>query len=230
MKLTTQNIRGLGGKRKQRNLSNRIKEEKLDIVFIQETKCLIDKIREIHIKQLIKYEYLEFKVDNIVGGILTLWNPQKLGILDVEASRNYLLMAIQPLGDKEVYLITNVYGLQKFKDKLRILISLEELRERYPVMPWILGGYFNMIRSPKKKGGTRILGRDSITFQNFLNDMRLVDMETKNGTSTQNNNQGGASKAASKLDRFIISEDLILTGLNLSTLILPFGGLDHWPI
>jgi len=93
-------------------------------------------------------------------------------------------MAIQPLGDKEVYLITNVYGLQKFKDKLRILISLEELRERYPVMPWILGGYFNMIRSPKKKGGTRILGRDSITFQNFLNDMRLVDMETKNGTST----------------------------------------------
>lgn len=33
---------------------------------------------------------------------------------------------------------------------------------------------------------------------------------------------------ASKLDRFIISEDLILTGPDLSTMILPFGGLDHW--
>lgn len=56
-------------------------------------------------------------------------------------------MVIQPLGDKEVYLITNVYGPQKLEDKLRLLISHEELRERYPVMPWILGGDFNMIRS-----------------------------------------------------------------------------------
>jgi len=78
MKLTTWNIRGLGSKRKQINLSNRIKEEKLDMVFIQVEKCSIDKIREIHSKWLIKYEYLEVKVDNTVGGILTLWNPHKL--------------------------------------------------------------------------------------------------------------------------------------------------------
>lgn len=72
MKLTTWNIRGLGSKRKRRNLSNRIKEEKLDMVFIQETKYLIDKIREIHRKWLINYEYLEFKSDNTTRGILTL--------------------------------------------------------------------------------------------------------------------------------------------------------------
>ncbi len=96
MKLTTWNIRGLGSKRKQRNLSNRMKEEKPDKVFVQETKCSIDKIREIHNKWLIKYECLEFKEDNTVGGILTLWNPHKLRILDVEASRNYLSVVIQP--------------------------------------------------------------------------------------------------------------------------------------
>jgi len=151
MKLTTWNIRGLGRKRKQRNPSNRIKEEKPDMVFIQETKCSIDKIREIHSKWLIMYEYIEFKVDNTSGGILTLWNPQKLGILDVEASRNYLSMVIQPLGDKEVYLITNVYGPQKLEGKLKLLSSLEELRERYLVMPWIVEGDFNMIRSLSEK-------------------------------------------------------------------------------
>lgn len=134
MKLTTWNIKGLGSKRKQRNLSNRIKEEKPDMVFIQETKCSIEKIREIHSKWLIKYEYLEVKADNTARGILTLWNPQKLEILDVEASKNYLSMVIQPLGDKEVYLITNVYGPQRLEDKLRLLISLEEIRKRHPVM------------------------------------------------------------------------------------------------
>ena len=33
-------------------------------------------------KWLIKYEYLEVKADKEARGILTLWNPQKLGILD----------------------------------------------------------------------------------------------------------------------------------------------------
>lgn len=75
MKLTTWNTRGLGSKRKQRNLSNRMKEEKLDMIFIQETKWSVEKIREIHSKWMIKYEYLEVKADKTIGGILTLCNP-----------------------------------------------------------------------------------------------------------------------------------------------------------
>jgi len=34
MKLTTWNIRGIGNKRKQKTLNNRIKEEKPDMIFI----------------------------------------------------------------------------------------------------------------------------------------------------------------------------------------------------
>lgn len=57
--------------------------------------------------------------------------------------------------------------------------------------------------------------------------MRLVNTETNNGIFTWNNKRGGASQVASKLDRFIISKDLILTGIDLSAMILPFGGSDH---
>jgi len=60
-------------------------------------------------------------------------------------------------------------------------------------------------------------------------NMGLVDTETVNDTFTWNNKRGGASQLASKLDRFIISEDLFLLGPSMSTSILPFGGLDHWP-
>ena len=35
---------------------------------------------------------------------------------------------------------------------------------------------------------------------------------------------------ASKLDRFMISEDLMLNKKEISARILPFGGSDHWPI
>lgn len=85
------------------------------MVFIQETKCSIDKIRQIHSKCLIKYEYLEVKENSTVGGILTLWNPHKFEILDAEASRNHLSMVIQPLGDKYCYTITNGMFLNFFK-------------------------------------------------------------------------------------------------------------------
>ena len=91
----------------------------------------MDKIREIHNKWLIKYEYVEVKANNSAGDILTLWDPQKFGILDAEASKNYLPVVCQPVGDKEIYMITNVYGPQKQADKLKLLISLENLSSRH---------------------------------------------------------------------------------------------------
>ena len=52
-----------------------MKVDKLDKIFIEETKCSIDKIREIHSKWPTKYEYLEVKADKTAGSILTIWNP-----------------------------------------------------------------------------------------------------------------------------------------------------------
>jgi len=189
----------------------------------------MDKIREIHNNWLIKYEYLEVKANNSVGGILTLSDPHKFGILDVEASKNYFSLVCQLVGDKEIYMITNVYGPQKQADKLKLLTSLEDLRARHPNMPWIVAGYFNIIRAiSKKKGRTRQLGRDSIAFQDFIMNMGLVDTEIINGTFTWNNKRGGASQVASKLDRFIVSEDLLLIGAAMTASIFPFEGSDQW--
>jgi len=66
---------------------------------------------------------------------LTLWDPQKLGMLDAEASRNYLSLVIQTLCDKKIYMITNVYNPQKLEEKLKLLTFLEMMREIYPDMP-----------------------------------------------------------------------------------------------
>ena len=145
MKFTSWNIRGLGSKRKQRLLSNRMKQVAPEVIFIQETKCYIQKIKQIHGKWLNRFEFLEVKVENTVGGILTLWNPQKIYMVDAEASINYLSMVIQLVGNKEVYLVTNVYGPKRLEGKLLFLDSLKKLKERHPKIPQILGGDFNMI-------------------------------------------------------------------------------------
>ena len=112
-----------------------MKQAAPDVIFIQETKCSIQKIRDIHSKWLNRFEFLEVKVENTAGGILTLWNPQKIGLIDAEASRDYLCVVIQPAGDKETDLVTNVYGPQRMDDKLKLLNSLETLIDRYVGIP-----------------------------------------------------------------------------------------------
>ena len=76
-------MRGLDSKIKQRILSNRMKQASPDMIFIQETKCSIQKIKQIHSKWPNRFEFLEVKVENTAGGILTLWKPQKIGMIDV---------------------------------------------------------------------------------------------------------------------------------------------------
>lgn len=88
-----------------------------------------------------------------------------------------------------------------------------------------------MIKSlSEKKGGTRALSKDSLAFQIFTENMKLVDVETNNGLFTWNNKRGGESQVASKLDRFIIFEDLMLLEKEIVASVLPIGGSDHWPI
>ena len=60
--------------------------------------------------------------------------------------------------------------------------------------------------------------------------MKLVDTDMINGLFTWNNKSGGESQVASKLEIFIISEDLMLTNKEMIVRILPFGGPDHWPV
>jgi len=110
------------------------------------------------------------------------------------------------VGDKETYLVTNVYGPQRVDGKLKFLDSLEDLRDKHSGISWILGGDFNMIKSlSEKKEGTRFLSKDSMTFQTFIDNMKLVDIVTSNGIFTWNNKRGGESQVVTKLEIFIIS-------------------------
>eukprot|EP00253_Pinus_taeda_P036567 PITA_36567 len=183
-----------------------MKQAAPDVIFIQGTKCSIQKIKEIHSKWLNRFEFLEVKAENTVGGILMLWNPQKIDIIDVEASRDYLSVVIQPVGDKEIYLVTNVYGPKRMDGKLRLLYSLQELREQHAKIPWILGGDFNMIKSlSEKKGGTRILSKESCAFQTFIDNMKLMHIVMNNDTFTWNNKRGkyqGIDKPRNRRFRF----------------------------
>ena len=116
-------------------------------------------------------------------------------------------------------------------DKLRFLESLVDLRDKHVGIRWIMGGDFNMIKSlSEKKGGTKILSKHSSAFQTFIDNMKLVDNDTSNGLFTWNNKRGGESQVGSKLDRFIILEELMPIDKEMIASVLPFGGSYHWSV
>jgi len=70
-----------------------------------------------------------------------------------------------------------------------------------------------MIKSlSEKKGGTRSLSKYSMAFQTFSNNIKLVDTNWNTGLFTWNNRRGGDSLVASNLDRFFMSENIMLDG------------------
>jgi exonuclease III len=231
MKVITWNIRGLNSPRKQRILRNKLKQEQPDLCFIQETKCTTDRMEAISKQHWRKYKMVAIEDHQRSGGILTLWNPQILNLIAAEATRYTLTVRMQIIGNTEEILCTNVYGPHGPEEKKGMIRDLEDIKGRATNLHWILAGDFNIITSlAEKKGGTRRLDRDAEEFSNFIDRAEMVDLQTKNGQFTWTNKRMNQFQVATRLDRFLISESIIMQGLTLDCNILPWGGSDHWPV
>jgi hypothetical protein len=165
----------------------------------------------------------------MVGGILTLWNPQVMNLLAFEATRYTLSVNMQIIGNTKVILCTNVYGPQMLEEKRRMLLDLEKLKSHAKNLHWILAGDFNNITTlVKKKGCARRLDRDAKEFSSFIDTVEMVDIKTSNGQFTWNNKLINQHQIATRLEKLLVSESIILQGLTLDCNILPLGGSNHW--
>ena len=82
----------------------------------------------------------------------------------------------------------------------------------------------------EKKGGISHLETNNLAFCQLIEDLKLVDLDTNNGIYTWNNKRGGKNQIASRLDRYLLSENLMQEKWNIENTILPVEGSDHWPI
>lgn len=108
---------------------------------------------------------------------------------------------------------------------------MQVIQRIYLEVPWIVGGDFNLIRSLEEKmGGIRKPDQYMEMFNDMIDDIRLVDIQTINGVYTWNNRRGGKNQIASRLDRFLVSETIMNKDVFVEEKIMPSLGSDHWPI
>ena len=82
----------------------------------------------------------------------------------------------------------------------------------------------------EKSGGLKRLEPDSARFKSLIEQLKMVDLETRNGIFTWSNKRIGPQHVACRLDRFLVSEALLESDQALEANILPKSGSDHWPI
>eukprot|EP00253_Pinus_taeda_P027885 PITA_27885 len=165
------------------------------------------------------------------GGIAILWNPNDI-ILDSWTYMSRILTGLgRIVGTKEQVVISGVYGPPSPGEKENFLNSMKIIRRLYSEVAWIIGGDFNLIRSlEEKKGGIRKMDHFMDKFNELIEDLRLVDIQTINGICTWNNRRGGKNQIASRLDRFLVSEGIMNKDIFVEAKIMPSLGSDHWPI
>jgi exonuclease III len=231
MKIITWNIRGLNGCSKQKLLWDLIIVEKPEILLLQETKCTSKDI-----DKLLPYCWklggvVAIDATGTTDGLAILWNTNVVLLENFITTKWSITADYRLIGSNKPGHLTNVYGPASPRDKQAFLRSLHYVASLAQHNNWTVGGDFNIIRSlEEKRGGSRRLDRDFGDFNTLIDDLHLIDLDTNNGLHTWTNRRTGIHQITCKLDRFLISESLMMEGIAMEAAILNISGSDHWPL
>jgi len=231
MKIISWNIRGSHGPQKRRLLKRKISMEKPAVFLLQETKCSAEEISRIGPQAWRGCSVAAVDALGASGGLAILWDPNQVRLLNFLSTRRSISADFVVVGAGGNGHLTNVYGPTALGEKSDFLKSLEWIHHQFHDKPWIIGGDFNMIKSlSEKRGGRSTLDPIQQEFTSFINKCGLVDVETVNGWYTWNNRRTGGHSIASRLDRFLISENYFTNSGDINASVLPAAGSDHWPV
>ncbi|GJR07037.1 RNA-directed DNA polymerase, eukaryota, reverse transcriptase zinc-binding domain protein [Tanacetum coccineum] len=122
--------------------------------------------------------------------------------------------------------MVNVYGPQDPLEKItlwnRLLDFIQHHRGRYVVF-----GDLNEVRNEVERYGSGFSRSEAQTFNSFIDDSGLLEIPMGGRTFTWMNKSG---TKMSKLDRFLLSEDVLDDNNDLKAIVLDRLWSDHYPI
>ncbi|XP_028060848.1 uncharacterized protein LOC114264432 [Camellia sinensis] len=226
MKVLSWNVRGLGKPEKRRRIRNLLKAKGVDMVFIQETKK--SSIDERFVRSLWAEDelgYMEVDAVGSAGGLLCLWKPHVFQVKNCCSSRNFILLSGLVYHSFDC-VVGNVYAPNDYRGRSQLWKVLYNLKASFP-KPWCLGGDFNEIKAIGERKGCVRRDRGMQEFNEFLNNIELVDVPMLGRKYTWSNSQSGA--CWSRIDRFLLNPEW-LVWFNFKLWGLPRILSDHCPI
>ncbi|XP_058756586.1 uncharacterized protein LOC131629805 [Vicia villosa] len=204
MIILSYNIHGGGNRAKRKRVRFLIQKGDVDLCFMQETKLSgigVEAVRELWGGIDVEWSYSD--ATGASSGILTMWKKDFFSLIYSFRGEGFLGLCVEKDG-KMIYYV-NVYASCDKVIRRRTWKNLCEFKHNKIVGSWCIGGDFNSISTIDERIGVTCsdYSRDSRSFNEFIEEMELVDLPTIGGKFTWFKSN---EKVMSRIDRFLLSE------------------------
>ncbi|XP_071712577.1 uncharacterized protein [Rutidosis leptorrhynchoides] len=227
MNILSLNIRGIGQDDRKDWIQKLCRQEKPQVLALQETKCgeIEDKVIE-NFWGSENFKYIQKHAVGFSGGMLLVWNTDVFNVNQAIEGEFFLTIKGHWKGIDEEIAFVNVYGPHNTAKKKLMWESLENLLN-FKDMPWLLCGDFNEVRDLDERLNCDFNKPWSDMFNDFINKCCLIEIPLGGQKFTRISGDG---LKFSKLDRFLISSKFHNIWPTLFANTLDRFTSDHCPI
>jgi exonuclease III len=231
MKIVSWNCRGLDSSHKKEDLKKLLHVEKPSILMLQETK--LGDLETLNDLQK-NWNYCDGRVVSSIGasgGIRIFWKRANFDLQSQVQTQFWIRVNLLNKISGMLYSIINVYILNNYNEKIECWQSLIDLDNGSPLQNLIITGDFKTTRAAmQKRGGSIVRDQFRERLEDLISDLNLYDVPSSKGIYPWNNRRAGPGHTAARLDRFLISSDMLAFPEKSCSMNLPWAGSDHHPI
>ncbi|XP_058777373.1 uncharacterized protein LOC131651709 [Vicia villosa] len=218
--------KGGGNFLKRKKVNSIISQGKADIFFIQESKLeVVDCATVSCFWRKVDVGWSFSKSSGASGGLIMLWKEGSFDVIHSFAGAGYLSIKLRWKGKN--YYIVNVYSPCELNLKRKLWRELLSLKAKFSYGEWIMGGDFNSNKNERERKGCVVSRRSEMRyFSSLIEESNLVDLQCKGKRYSW---YGGAGRAMSRIDIFLVDEAIISRWGIVRQLIGERDISDHCP-
>ncbi|KAL4348556.1 hypothetical protein GQ457_17G007420 [Hibiscus cannabinus] len=228
LKLDSVEGKGLGKNEKVRSVVKGIVSSRASIVFLQESKIsIVNPVLERRLMCKRYRQIISSPSNGASGGLISIWDDDVFTIEKSIVHDRWILLIGTLIPFKLKIGLINIYAPNVASERRCFFDSLKN-QIRTMGLPMIIGGDFNAVLSQEEKVGSSFDTQSAMVFDDFIQECELMDLPLNGGKFTWR--RGGNNLAASRLDRFLVSPEVMQQCPSISQRILPRSLSDHNPI
>lgn len=162
------------------------------------------------------------------GRVWICWNPKVVHVSDMEEHEQAVVCQVLDIQVGITQRLVVVYALNTIEQMRELWSFVEMVAQR--TGPTLIGGDFNAIlRSEDRFQGDSVTTADVMDFQNCLQQAALQEVRAVGAVYTWTNNQEGANRICSNIDRCFANKEWLEQYVNVVVERLEKGVSDHCP-
>ncbi|RVW74674.1 hypothetical protein CK203_052053 [Vitis vinifera] len=219
---------GINDCAKRKLIKGVVRNQKPDLVCLLETKVKdvsLQLVKSVGVGRFLNWALVDAR--GAAGGLLLFWDNRVLEKLEIESGGYSISVRFRNCADGFSWIFSGVYGPVIGSEKEDFWEELGAIRGLWED-PWCIGGDFNAVRFPEERRNALRLTTEMRRFTEVIGELGLRDFPLAGGPFTW---IGGLnSQAASRLDRFLISDPWEDHFSAITQSALPRLVSDHSPI